>query len=99
MATQTVGTDATTTLTGVTFAKSLSAADVATIQQGIKNDQINGFPTYPGAFSLQGLLYVPNRGVLKVLDGDVIAWDPETGWPILISADAVAASPSSWNVA
>jgi hypothetical protein len=64
----------------------MAAADVATIQQAILNDLVNGTPIYPGAFtSTGGQLYIPNRGLLQVLPGDYVAVDPNTGWPILIS--------------
>lgn len=49
-------------------------------------------------WSRNGQLYIPNRGWLKCLPGDVIAVDPNTGWPILISAKA-AASASFVNTA
>jgi hypothetical protein len=94
VATITAGTAATTTLVGVQFQKSLSAADVASIANNILNPDINGSPIYPGAFSLSGLLYIPNRGVLKVFRGDYVAYDPATGWPILLSSQAAAGA--SW---
>jgi len=90
MATRTLGTNATTTLVAVNFAASLLDADVATIQQNILND-LNTTLTWPGAFAKNGLLYVPNRGVLKVLVGDYVAYDPN-GWPILVAANSIAGS-------
>jgi len=100
MATVTVGTTASTSLTGLKFlpgyGSGMSAADIATIALGIKNDQINGRPIYPNAFSANGLLYVPNRGVLQMLPGDYVAWDTPTGWPVLISAAAFASTAHSW---
>lgn len=102
MATQVFGTTANNSLTAVTFATSLLPADVATIQQGIKDDKIDAagsHPIYRGdAFSLQGLLYVPNRGILQVLPGDIVAID-NNGWPILVSADSVAYGSSLWVLA
>jgi hypothetical protein len=94
MATITAGTAATTTLVGVQFQKSLSAADVAAIANSILDPDVNGSPIYPGAFSLQGLLYIPNRGVLHVKRGDYVVYDPATGWPILLSSQAAAGA--SW---
>jgi hypothetical protein len=44
----------------------------------------------PGAFQLNGRLLIPNRGILMVLPGDFVAVDPNTGWPILISAACAA---------
>ena len=93
MATKTLGTDAVNSLTAVDFAASLLPADVASIANGIKDDLNPAHPIYPGAFSLQGLLYIPNRGVLKVLPGDYVAIDADTGWPILVSANAIANGP------
>ena len=89
MATITLGTAATSTLTALAFSKAAAAADVATIALRIKNDLINGNPVWPGAFSLMGLLYIPNRGVLQLRDGDVVGTDA-TGWPILLSPGAAA---------
>lgn len=112
MATITVGSNATTTLTGVTFGKGLSAADIAAIANAILNEGSNDSgqlaktapaakPIWPGAFSLTGLLYIPNRGVLQALPGDIVAIDAN-GWPILISANAIAggtspSATSSWT--
>ena len=96
MATKTLGSNATNTLTAIPFSNSISAADMATIQESILNDLVNGNPIMPGAFSNQGLLYVPNRGILQVLAGDYVAIDA-TGWPILVSANAIASSSTSWT--
>jgi hypothetical protein len=46
-------------------------------------------PKWKGAFSSNGLLYVPNRGILKVLPGDYVGVDDQ-GWPILVSAYSIA---------
>jgi hypothetical protein len=96
MATITLGTAGTTTLTALTFSRGLnmSNADIATIAEGILNDQVNTNPIYPGAWARTGILYVPNRGILKALPGDVVAFDPATGFPILLSA--AAAAGASW---
>lgn len=88
---RTLGTSATTSLTAILYGGN-TAADIATMLTGIKNDQINGFPQWPGALD-SGLLNIPNRGVLKVFPGDFVAIDPTTGWPILISAAAIASGP------
>lgn len=52
-------------------------------------------PNVGAAFSFNGQLFVPNRGVLNVLAGDVVAVD-NTGWPILVSANAVGYTGSLW---
>jgi hypothetical protein len=93
MATGTVGTNATNSLTMKLFAGALSSADVAAIANAVKDDVNNLHPISPGAWSQSGTLYVPNRGVLKVLPGDCVAVDATTGWPILISARAIASGP------
>lgn len=101
MATATIGTALTTTLITVPFAAvgtTLSPADLATINKNILDDQNVAHPEAwlngTGGFAQQGLLYVPNRGVLKVLPGDYVAYDPATGFPYLISA--AAAAGASW---
>lgn len=94
MATSTFGSQAQTTFTGLGFSGSMAAADVATIANLILDDQVNAHPIWPGAFSQNGLLYVPNRGVLKILPGDWVAVDT-TGWPILVSKNAAGTS-ASW---
>ena len=93
MATKTLGTNANNSLTALVEVSSNLAADIATLQQLIKNDQINGQPVYPGGYSLNGGLYVPNRGVLYPKPGDYIGVDSTTGWPILVSALAIASGP------
>ncbi len=79
-------------------AASAVTADAALLNAAILNDKINGNPIWPGAFSQSGLLFIPNRGILAVLPGDVIAVDA-TGWPILVSANAIASGSTSWLLA
>src|SRR6516164_850263 len=109
MTTVTIGTAATTTLTGVLFQPALSSlapaiseslippgfiapADFATIDIGILDDLNPAHPLYGPMTGLtrDGRLYVPNRGFLQVRAGDYVAFDPQTGWPILISGRAAA---------
>ena len=64
----------------------LSDADMATIRAGIRTDDaqhavatLRGY----GGFVREGLLYLPNnRGVIKLLPGDVVIMGtpPGTGW-------------------
>lgn len=89
MATVTLGTTANNSLTAKLFGGALSTADIAAIANAIKNDQINGLPIFPGAFAQTGLLYIPNRGVLKMLPGDYVGVDSQ-GWPILVSKNSIA---------
>lgn len=103
MATTTGGTSANNSLTSLQFeGGGLADADVATISQAILDDQLGlnaGVPArmWPGAFSKQGLLYVPNRGVLKVLPGDYVMVDPSSGWPVLVSLLATTVAGAVWN--
>lgn len=92
MATVTLGTNATTTLTALINSGSMSAADVATICNSIKDDKNAARPIFPGAYSAMDQLYIPNRGVLTVLPGDYVGVDSR-GWPILVSADSIANGP------
>lgn len=94
MATRTLGTSANNSLTSVLWnsAGSVTAADLATINLGIKDDIINSHPIVPNAFRA-GLLVIPNRGILKVLPGDFVGFDATTGWPILVSKRAIASGP------
>jgi hypothetical protein len=94
MALRTLGTSATTSLSAQLFTRQMAAVDVASIRAGIKDDQTNTYPIYPGSFG-QGCLYIPNRGILRPLPGDYIAFDATTGWPILLSALAIASGPYS----
>jgi hypothetical protein len=100
MATGTVGTNANNTLTALTFLHGMTQADLATMAAAILDDRSpaggslanaapSAKPTWPGAFTTQGKLYIPNRGLLEVLPGDVVAIDAN-GWPILLSANAIA---------
>lgn len=88
MTTKTGGTNATTTLgTGVQIqgpngASSVADADVAAVNNLILND-LNPVLAVPGAFSRMGLLYVPNRGVLKMQPGDWVFVGPD-GFPYLV---------------
>lgn len=95
MSTITLGTSATTSLTAIAWQPGgLSAADLATIRNSIKNDQIAGNPVFAGAL-MGGQLFIPNRGVLSLLPGDYIGVDAY-GWPVLVAKNAIAYSSTSW---
>lgn len=107
MATKTLGTNAQTTLTALAFQRGgMAAADVATIAAAILDDggetaDVTGpfgstGKVWPDAFSTNGILYVPNRGLLKVMPGDWVGVDA-TGWPILVSFAAIASGSTSWT--
>lgn len=107
MATATLGTAATTTLTALPFTYGAAVADVAAIAAAVKRDSHNPNNTQaangPGitgpqpailnALSRAGVLIIPERGVLRLYPGDYVAIDA-TGWPILLSARAAASA--SW---
>jgi hypothetical protein len=95
MALATMGTPAATTLSAIQMTGAMNVTDLASLANAILNDQVNGNPVFPGAFSQKGLLYIPNRGVLKVLPGDYVAIDTK-GWPILVSALS-AGTGASWS--
>jgi hypothetical protein len=107
------GTNAATSLTACRVPGSFIALDgtkesyaepiaaIATVNQLIKDDQ-NYHQPAPGSgpmwgWSTQGQLYVPNRGWLKCLPGDVVMVDAVSGWPILVSARAIAVGSSVWT--
>jgi hypothetical protein len=103
MALLTAGTSLTTTLNALVQNTDLTIADGALIRAAILWDgayvnaawtRIQAGAIYPGAYEFQGgsgLLHVPRRGTLKVLEGDYVAVDPN-GWPILISGWSINGS-------
>lgn len=93
MATKTLGSTLTTSLTALAYLPgtgSLAPADVAALNNAIKDDKGNAHLLVGGAFSSSGQLVIPNRGILQVLPGDWVGVDAN-GWPILVSAQAIAA--------
>lgn len=92
MALGTLGTTLTTSLQSINgWTPATSSADDASIAALIKDDKNVAHPIYPGAFGKNGLLFIPNRGILKVLAGDYVGVDAN-GWPILVSANSIAGS-------
>lgn len=55
-------------------------------------------PTRGPGLGRNASLVIPNRGILKVLPGDIVGVDPITGWPILVSAAALSTAGSVWNI-
>lgn len=98
----TLGTTTTTKLTAWTFSQSpnvLTPANMAVLKLGIKDD-LNPLSVSPNSFiDFNGLLMIPRRGQLRVFPGDVIAFDTQSGWPVLVSAEAIAVGSSSWAYA
>ena len=98
MATNTFGTASTTSCTALQFSPgSMLQADVATIQQIINNDALTAGVSqdWPGAFSTQGQLFIPNRGLLILQAGDWVVVDPNTGWPFVVPA-SLASNTAGW---
>lgn len=91
MATKTLGTNATNTLLALSYAPGVMApADVATISQAIKSQDSIG-RNIPEAFSNDGILHLPSKkGIIRLDPGDWVGIDPATGWPLVISAYAIA---------
>jgi hypothetical protein len=75
---------------GVASASSAAPADVAALNNAIRDDQnrVPGLAGPMGGWSTQGMLYVPNRGWLRTLPGDWVGVDSR-GWPILLSSDSI----------
>lgn len=97
MATKTLGTNATTTLMALAFLQGygqIPAADVASLALAIKDDLNLTHPVIPGSFNVTegSQLFIPNRGVLRVLPGDWVGVDSQ-GWPILVSKNSIANGP------
>lgn len=95
MALKTLGSNLTTSLSALVWANGLAgtnATDFASLAQLIKDDQNVTLPVIPSAFTGNGTLLIPNRGLIKLLPGDYVGVD-STGWPIVLSAKAIASGP------
>jgi hypothetical protein len=99
VAIQTLGTNANNSLDLAFVWQSVAAsqADVADINQAILDDVNASHPVAQisgcGGFVKEGLLYVPNRGVLQLRPGDVVALDSTSGQVILLTAYGLSAGP------
>lgn len=83
MALVTFGSNAQTTLSAFQWTPVASPANVALINNAIKTQGVVQ-RNEPAAFANNGFLFVPNRGVLKLLDGDWIVIG-STGMPFIMS--------------
>ena len=101
MALKTLGTSATNSLSAIQFNPSsgkMTDSDLALFNALIQ-------PNYGGAHPNSGLLgtyvdrggqfYVPMRGWVKVFPGDWLCVDATTGYPFILSQNAVASGPYS----
>jgi len=92
---KTAGTPTTTSMTNALqwfpgYGSGVSAADLATIDAAIVNDQGNVRTNY-GPFGLDGngILTLPGgRGQIKLLPGDWVIVD-KSGWPIVVSGNVL----------
>jgi len=100
VATKTLGTNANNSLTAVQCltngGNGLADADIATIASGIKDDLNPAHPVLAGAFSKDGLLFIPRRGFLQLQTGDVVATDG-FGNVILVTSYSITNGP--WHLA
>lgn len=97
MALRTVGTNANNSLGGFLIGTDdLTAATVALLTIKTPLAFVNGALVgnvrnlVNGGYTQQGTLTIPGRGILVCQPGDFIGLDPNTGWPILLSADTAA---------
>lgn len=98
MAARTMGTTTTSILTALKFGADLLPQDVGNLANLICDDKVGAAGSHlrlNRAFSQDGLLFVPNRGVLQVLPGDYVAVDND-GWPILVSASSIGLGATRW---
>ena len=106
MALKQIGTTNTTTLRGLVWQPGgMSTADVASFMAALKDDtpvsnskenlppstkQVITSCYEPGS----GRLFIPGRGMLKLYPGDFMIYDPITGFPFVISGNAMANNPN-----
>lgn len=99
MALKTFGTNATTSLLAVQFGSNgvLTDSDLAAFNAEIQpnygstsNPNNGKLGTYIGR---EGQLWVPQRGWIKVFGNDWLVVDATTGFPFLLSSNAVASGP------
>lgn len=98
MATKTLGTNGTGTLTAISWNPMSAIADIATIAQAIQG-QIPYGPHLPQMFANNGRLEFPERrGFLLLQPDDWIGVDAN-GWPIVVSNQSIAGSlaSTSWT--
>lgn len=98
MALLTGGTTATTSLNALVFNPGDSAPrTLGAFNALVLDDQNPKHPIAPTAFIYSGKLFIPNRGVLNLIKGDVIMNDTVSGWPILVSGYAFTVGSSVWH--
>lgn len=89
MALLTAGTAATTTLRAMLVSGANNVANVALFNAAVLSQNAVA-RLEPTSFSPSGLLQLPGkRGVIQCIPGDYIMVDPTSGWPIVVSAQAI----------
>jgi hypothetical protein len=94
MALRTAGTPATTTLNAIQWSPTMSQLDIAAFNALCDDDVNVAHPPAYGSFTLQGLLYVPNRSAITLRPGDWVVVDSLTGMPFVLSNRTM--SSASW---
>lgn len=96
MALITGGTVATTSLNGLAWNTMKLAADIALLNNSIKNQGVQANAIFPGAL-INGIVDFPNRpnSQITLLPGDYVFYD-SNGWPIVVSRESIAAGGTSW---
>lgn len=94
MALLTGGTAATTTLKALLVGGAMGAGTTGAHDVAAWNALVKAQSAFarvePTAFALTGQLFLPEkRGVIQCLPGDYIMVDPTSGWPIVVSAQAI----------
>jgi len=97
MALLTGGTTTTTILNGFAWNAQKLIADIAQINNNIKNQGTQANAIFPGAL-INGILDFPNRpnSQFSLLPGDYVFYDAN-GWPIVVSRESIAAGGTNWN--
>lgn len=97
MALGTLGTDANNSLASLVWKPGVAQADIASIARNIKDQENPTHPIWPGAFTNEGKLFLPNRrGIIMLQPGDVVAYD-DFGWPIVVTAESIAGG-ANWTL-
>lgn len=90
MALRTLGTNTTTSLSCLVFNGALNAVDFGNLKALLKHAPGIVPLADPNALEQSGILVLRGqRGTLLAQPGDVIAIDPTSGFPILVSSDTI----------
>ncbi|PWT78217.1 MAG: hypothetical protein C5B60_01515 [Chloroflexi bacterium] len=85
MALLTAGTSTTTVLRALQWNRNMNPTDLAALHALCTLSYTSANPAYnPGMVFDRGMVYYPNRGALRLFDGDYIIADPVSGfyWPV-----------------